>query len=70
MSETQTFVGLMVCVVLWFFVGWREKKRELGTVPLMNAHLLQFILLIVFFVFAAQLFSQLTGLTWTPPFRR
>lgn len=70
MSALHSFIGLMVCAGLWAFVGWREKRRQLGTVPFVSAHLVQFILLIIFFVFAAQLFSQVTGVTWTPPFRR
>lgn len=69
MTTTISFVGTAVCALLWFIVGWREKRRQLGTVPIMSPHLLQFILLILFFVFAAQLFSDLTGITWTPPFR-
>tara|TARA_R110002096_G_scaffold9686_4_gene38216 strand:- start:332 stop:544 length:213 start_codon:yes stop_codon:yes gene_type:complete len=70
MSSTHSFIGLLVCASLWLWIGWREKKRQLGTVSLFSPHLVQFMLLIIFFVFAAQFFSQVTGITWTPPFRR
>jgi len=70
MTLTQTIIGMVICIMLWVIVGWREKKRHLGVVPLLSPHTVQFILLIMFFVFAANLFAQITGITWTPPFLR
>jgi uncharacterized membrane protein len=69
MSQTNTIIGLVVCMLLGFFGIWRQKRHRLGDVPLISPFYIQLIALIGFFVFAAHLFSITTGIEWTPPRR-
>ncbi|NVJ70961.1 MAG: hypothetical protein HWE08_11435 [Alphaproteobacteria bacterium] len=70
MSLRWTIAGLIACALLWLFGRWREKKHELGVVPIIPPFYIQFFGLVGFLVFAAHLIAITTGLDWTPPFRR
>jgi len=62
--------GMIACVLVWAFAGWREKKKQLGDVPLVPHLYIKFFALILFLVFAADFISGVTGVTWQSPFRR
>lgn len=70
MDLTETLIGLAASALIWLFGRWREKKHTLGDVPMISPFYIQFAALVAFFVFAAHLVSLVTGLDWTPPFRR
>jgi len=70
MSAISLLVGMAACVTVWGVTSWREKRRQLGNVPLIPAHYIQFSALIVFLVLAANLVAVTTGVEWQSPFRR
>ncbi len=65
---TATLMG--ACILVWGLAAWREKKKLLGEVPFIPHIYIKYSVLIIFLVLAANLFSQLTGIEWDPPFRR
>lgn len=70
MTSLYAFIGMAAGAALWGFGRWREKKAELGKVPMVPPILLQFIGLLVVLAFAADFIAAVTGVTWTSPFRR
>lgn len=62
--------GMLVCVLIWVLTSWREKKKQLGDVPIIPHIYIKFFTLIVFLVFAANFVSEVSGVTWKSPFRR
>lgn len=70
MISVYAFIGMVAGAGLWGFGRWREKRAVLGKVPLIPPHMLQFLGLMIFLVFAADFVAAVTGVTWTSPFRR
>lgn len=70
MTSVYLAIGMALCAIAASLSHWRNKKRPLGNVPLLPPHYVQLTMLIIFLVLAANLFSDLTGVKWDPPFRR
>lgn len=70
MTAIYALIGMGAGVAMWSFGFWREKRSQIGKVPIVPPHLIQFLGLMVFLVFAADFVAAVTGVTWTSPFRR
>lgn len=70
MTLYYALIGMAAGALLWLFGRWREKRTQIGIVPWLPPHLVQFVGLLVFLAFAADFVSAVTGVTWTSPFRR
>ncbi|NVJ98732.1 MAG: hypothetical protein HWE25_11300 [Alphaproteobacteria bacterium] len=70
MTLTIAIIGLVAGLALWAYGFWREKKKQLGHVPILSPFAYQFLGLIVTLVMAANLVALLTGVEWKSPFMR
>ena len=70
MISIYALIGMTAGVALWGFGFWREKRAQIGKVPIVPPHFIQFLGLMVFLVFAAEFVSAVTGVSWKSPFRR
>lgn len=70
MPLEYTIIGMIACVAVWILASWREKKKQLGQVPLLPHLYYKYSALIIFLVLAANLVSAVTGVEWQSPFRR
>lgn len=70
MTSVYALIGMLAGALLWGFGFWREKRAQIGKVPIVPPHLVQFLGLMVFLVFAADFVAAVTGVTWSSPFRR
>lgn len=70
MTSYYAVIGMAAGAGIWLFGRWREKRAEVGVVPWVPPHLMQFLGLLVFLAFTADFVAAITGVTWTSPFRR
>ncbi len=70
MTTWYAVIGMLAGALIWLFGRWREKRMQVGVVPWVAPHLLQFVGLLIVLVFAADFVAAVTGVTWTSPFRR
>lgn len=70
MSLVPSLLLLTAGIGLVLFGWWRQRAYRPGRLPLIPPFLLQLIGLVLTFAVAAHMIADLSGITWTPPYRR
>lgn len=69
MITLYSLIGMAAGGLIWLFGWWRQKKTEIGRVPLIAPVYFQFFGLLLVLIFAADFIASITGVSWKSPFR-